>query len=138
MIQRIQSIWLLLASACAFAGFKFSFYSGNKVNDPLLHQLNASSTFLLMITTIAVGGLAFITIFLFKKRKLQLWLCVLGILLEALLLFLYYRETTTFTQGQGTYSLTAILHGIILIAFVLAARAINKDSKMVKDSNRLR
>ena len=138
MIQRIQSIWLLLASACAFTGFKFSFYSGNKLNDPLLHQLNASSTFLLMITTIAVGGLAFITIFLFKKRKLQLWLCVLGILLEALLLFLFYRETTTFTQGQGTYSLTAILHGIILIAFVLAARGINKDSKMVKDSNRLR
>jgi len=138
MIQRIQSIWLLLASACAFAGFKFSFYSGNKLNDPLLHDLNASSTFLLMITTIAVGGLAFITIFLFKKRKLQLWLCVLGILLEALLLFLYYRETTTFTQGQGTYSLTAILQAIVLIAFVLAARAINKDSKMVKDSDRLR
>ena len=136
MIQRIQSIWLLLVAACAFAGFKFSFYSGNKLNDPLLQQLNASSTFLLMITTIAVGGLAFITIFLFKKRKLQLWLCVPGFLLEVLLLFLYYRETTTFTQG--TYSLTAILHGIILIAFVLAARGINKDSKMVKDSDRLR
>ena len=136
MIQRIQSIWLLLAAACAFAGFKFSFFSGNKLNDPLLNQLNATSTFLLMITTIAVGGLAFITIFLFKKRSLQLWLCVLGILLEALLVFLYYRETTTFTQGN--YSLTAILHGIILIAFLLAARAINKDSKMVKDSDRLR
>lgn len=136
MIQRIQSIWLLLAAACAFAGFKFSFYSGNKLNDPLLHELNASSTFLLMITTIAVGGLAFMTIFLFKKRKLQLWLCVLGILLEALLLFLYYRETTTFIKG--TFSLTAILQVIVLTAFVLAARGINKDSKMVKDSDRLR
>lgn len=136
MIQRIQSLWLLLAAGCAFAGFKFSFYSGNKLNDPLLHELNASSTFLLMITTIAVGGLAFMTIFLFKKRKLQLWLCVLGILLEALLLFLYYRETTTFIKG--TFSLTAILQVIVLTAFVLAARGINKDSKMVKDSDRLR
>ena len=136
MIQRIQSIWLLLAAACAFAGFKFSYYSGNKLNDSVLQQLNASSTFLLMIVTIAVGGVAFITIFLFKQRSLQRGLCVLGILLEAVLIFLYYRETTTFTQG--TYSLTAILHGIILIAFLLAARAINKDSKMVKDSNRLR
>ena len=136
MIQRIQSLWLLLAAACAFAGFKFSFYSGNKLNDPLLHQLNASSTLLLMISTIAVSGLAFINIFFFKKRKLQVWLCVLGILLEALLLFLYYRETINF--AQGTYSLTAILQGVILIAFVLAARGINKDSKMVKDSDRLR
>ena len=136
MIQRIQSIWLLLAAAGAFAGFKFSFYSGNKLNDTLLHELNATSTLLLMIVTIAVGGVAFITIFLFKQRSLQRGLCVLGILLEALLLFFYYRETTTFTQG--TYSLAAILHGIILIAFLLAVRAINKDSKMVKDSDRLR
>jgi hypothetical protein len=126
MIQRIQSLWLLLASACVFAGFKFSFYSGNKLNDPLLQQLNASSTFLLMI----------ITIFLFKKRTLQLRLCVLGILLEGLLIFLYYRETTAFTLG--TYSLTAVLHLITLLAFVLAARGIHKDSKMVKDSDRLR
>jgi hypothetical protein len=111
MIQRIQSIWLLLASASAFAGFKFSFYSGNKLNDPLLHELNASATFLLMLTTIAVGGLALVTIFLFKQRNVQRWLCVLGILLEALLIFLYYRETTNFTQG--TYSLTAILQGMV-------------------------
>lgn len=141
MIQRIQSIWLLLAAAGAFAGFKFSYYSGNKLNDTLLHELKASENFLLMLTTIAVGGLALINIFLFKKRTLQLRLCVLGILLEAVLIFLYYREVTTFTQG--TYSLTSILHSVILhsvivLAFVLAARGINKDSKILKESDRLR
>ncbi len=136
MIQRIQSLWLLLASACAFATFKFSYYSGTKLNDIALHELNATGTLLLMITTIAVGGLALFNIFLFKKRTLQLRLCVLGILLEAVLIFLYYREVKTFTQG--TYSLTAILHSIIVLAFVLAARSINKDEKLVKDSDRLR
>lgn len=136
MIQRIQSLWLLLAAACAFASFKFSYYSGTKVNDIVLHELNATSTFLLMITTIAVAGLALINIFLFKKRILQLRLCVLGILLEAVLIFLYYREISTFVQG--TYSLTAILHSVIVLAFFLAARAINKDSKLLKESNRLR
>lgn len=136
MIQRIQSLWLLLAAACAFAGFKFSFYSGNKINDTALHELNATSTILLMITTIAVGVLGLINIFLFKKRTLQLRLCVLGILLEAVLIFLYYREVTTFLQG--TYSLTAILHSIIVLAFVLAARGINKDEKLIKTSDRLR
>ncbi len=136
MIQRIQSIWLLLAAACAFAGFKFSYYSGTKANDILLHELNATSTMLLMITTIAVGVLALITIFLFKNRTLQLRLCVLGIFLEALLIFLYYSEVKTFVQG--TYSLTAILHSIIVITFFLSARAINKDEKLIKDSDRLR
>lgn len=136
MIQRIQSLWLLLAAACAFAGFKFSYYSGTKLNDIALHKLNATSTLLLMITTIAVGVLALVNIFLYKKRSLQLKLCVLGILLEAVLIFLYYRETTTFTLG--TYSLTSILHSIIVLAFVLAARSINKDEKLIKTSDRLR
>ncbi len=136
MIQRIQSIWLLLAAACAFAGFKFSYFTGNKATDTLLYELNATSTLLLMITTIAVGSLALLTIFLFKNRTLQLRLCVLGILLEAVLIFLYYRETTTYIKG--TLSLTAILHAVVLLAFILAAMAINKDSKMVKDSDRLR
>jgi hypothetical protein len=136
MIQRIQSLWLLLAAACAFAGFKFSFYSGTKLNDVLFHELNATSTFLLMAVTIAVGLLALVTLFLFKNRNLQLRLCVLGILLEAILILLYYRETTSFTKG--TFSLTAVLQMIIVLAFVLAVRGINKDSKLVKDSDRLR
>lgn len=136
MIQRIQSLWLLLAAACAFAGFKFPYYSGTKLNDPVLYELNATSTIFLMATTIAVGVLALINIFLYKKRALQLRLCALGILLEAVLIFLYYRETTTFTQG--TYSLTAILHSIIVLAFVLAARGLNKDAKLLKESDRLR
>ena len=136
MIQRIQSVWLLLASACAFATFKFSYYSGTNAKGLSPYELKANESFLLMLTTVVVGGLALFTIFLFKKRNLQIPLCVLGILLEALLIFLYYREVSTFTKG--TYSLTAILHSIIVLAFFLAARAIHKDQRMVKDSDRLR
>ena len=138
MIQRIQSLWLLLAAACAFAGFKLPYYTGNKLNDTALYELNATSTLLLMVTTIAVGVLALINIFLYKKRSLQLKLCVLGILLEAVLIFLYYREIQNFIPDKSTYSLTAILHIIIVLAFVLAARGINKDSKLLKESDRLR
>lgn len=136
MIQRIQSLWLLLASACAFASFKFPYYSGTNAKGFSPYELNATENFLLSIITAIVGGLALFIIFLFKKRTLQLRLCVLGILLEAVLIFLYYREVKTFTQG--TYSLTAILHSIIVIVFFLAARAINKDEKLIKDSDRLR
>ena len=136
MIQRLQTLWLLLASACAFASFKFSYYSGTNAKGLSPYELKANENFLLMLTTVAVGALALFTIFLFKKRGLQLRLCVLGILLEALLIFLYYREVKTFTQG--TYSLTAILHSIIVISFFLAARGIHKDDKVVKDSDRLR
>ena len=135
MIQRVQSLWLLLAAACAFATFYFAFYSGlSTVHDPFL---KADATFLISAVTVAVGALALVNIFLFKKRTLQLRLCVLGIVLEALLIFLYYREITK-TYTVGSYSLTAILHGIIVFAFFLAAKAINKDEKLIKDSDRLR
>lgn len=136
MIQRIQSAWLLLAAACAFAGLKFPFYSGTKLVDPLLLELNGTETVLLLITGITVGGLALITIFLFKNRTLQFRLCLLGILLQLVLIYLYYREVTGFTQG--TYSLTSILQPAILLSFILAAVGIRKDAKMVKDSDRLR
>ena len=136
MIQRIQSLWLLLAAACAGASFTFPFYSGTNAKGLSPYELNAKENILLLLTTVLVGGLALITIFLFKNRTLQLRLCFLGILLEAVLLYLYYREVSSFTQG--TYSLTAILHSIIVLAFVLAARGINKDAKLLKESDRLR
>lgn len=136
MIQRIQSIWLLLAAACAFAGFKFSFYSGTKLNDATLYELNGTSTALLTIVTGAVTGLALVTIFLFKKRTVQLWLCVLGILLEAFLYLLYYNQIITFIRGN--YALTAVLQAVVVLAFILAIRGINKDAKILRESDRLR
>lgn len=136
MIQRIQSLWLLLASAAAFASYKFPYYSGTSQKGVADHQLNATENFLLIVVTGIIAVLALFLIFLFKKRTLQLRLCLLGIVLEALLIFLYYRELRTFSTG--TLSLTSILQSIIIIAFFLAARAINKDEKMIKESDRLR
>lgn len=136
MIQRIQSLWLLLASACAFAGLKFPYYSGTNAKGITSYELNGTENFLLMVTSIAVGGLALFIIFLFKRRSLQIKLCALGIFLQALLIFLYYREVNAFETG--TFSLTSVLQMITLLAFVLAARAIGKDNKLVKDSDRLR
>ena len=136
MIQRIQSIWLLIASVVAFLTLKLSFYSGTYLPDNLYHQLNGTESLTLMIPTIALGVLTLITIFLFKNRVTQLWLCIVAILLDLLVLFLYYRETSNFTKGD--YAFTAVLHIVIIAALILAARGINKDEKLIKDSNRLR
>ena len=136
MIQRIQSIWLLIASVVTFLTLKLSFYSGTYLPDNLYHQLNGTQNPGLMISTIALGVLTLITIFLFKNRVTQLWLCIVAILLDVLILFLYYQQTKDFTRGD--YAFTAVLHIVIIAALVLAARGINKDEKLIKDSNRLR
>ena len=136
MIQRIQSIWLLIASLVTFLTLKLSFYSGTYLPDNLYHQLNGTQNLALMIVTIGLGVLALITIFLFKNRVTQLWLCIVAILLDLLLIFLYYQQTKDFSRGD--YAFTAVLHIVIIAALVLAARGINSDEKLIKDSNRLR
>ncbi len=137
MLQRIQSIWLLLAGVAALLTIKLPYYSG--IQEPTIpyHELNGvTGGIVILLVTVTIAVIAFVTIFLFKNRTTQLRLCVAAIILEALLIFLYYRQITAYTQG--TLALYSILHMCILLFFVLAARGINKDEKLIKDSDRLR
>ncbi len=137
MIQRIQTIWLLLASAGAWLGLKLSFYSGTYTKDNTYHLLTGTDNMGLLIITSLMGALALLSIFLYKNRILQLRLCLGGIALALVLAFLYWRETSDFSTGkyslEGTIALLAVI-----VCFVLAARGIAKDEKTVKDSDRLR
>ena len=136
MIQRIQSVWLLVASILSFLTLKVSFYSGTYLPDNQYHQLNGTDNILLMITTIALGVVTLLTIFLYKTRIIQLRLCIIGIVLDLLLIYLYFRAIQNYSQG--TFSITAAAHLLILIALIFSARGINKDEKLIKDSDRLR
>lgn len=136
MLQRIQSIWLLLAATCAFLSFQFPFYTGTSAELIPSAILDGKTTIPIILVTAAIGITALICIFLYKNRKLQLRLTVLCIALEALLIFLYYSQVKTFTVG--TYALTALLQACIAFFLFLAARGINHDSKIIRDSNRLR
>lgn len=137
MIQRIQSVWLLLAGICALLTIQFPFYSG--IVDPLVpyNQLTAQSGgILILLMSVLIAVLAFVTIALYKNRSTQYRICVSAILLEALLIVLYYKKTTTFSQG--TFALASVLHLLIILFFVFAAKGIKKDEKLIKDSDRLR
>ena len=136
MIQRIQSVWFLLASVCAFLSLKMPFYIGTTKDHKPSYQLMGMENFYLMFLTIATGTLAFVIIFLFKKRRLQVRLSVLGIMLELLLIFLYYLQVRTYLDG--TYALTSLLHSLVIFLFFLALRGIGRDINVIKKSDRLR
>jgi hypothetical protein len=136
MLQRVQTIWMIIACIAIFLTLKFTFYSGTLLTDNTFHSLIATDNFILMVLTSALGSALIINIFLFKHRILQFRICIVAILLEALILFLYYRQTTLYSKG--TLDLWAIFHLVTIIALILAARGIYKDEKLVKDSNRLR
>ena len=139
MLQRIQSIWLLLAAICAFLTIRLSFYSGNieTPGQPASFQfLNAGFNIWILILTIALVCIAAIDIFLYKNRKLQGRLALLGILLSLLNIFLYYKQTLKFTVGN--YDLKAVVAILIPVLFFLAFRGIYRDQKLVKSLDRLR
>ena len=90
MLQRMQSVWLLLAAICAVLTIKYPFYSGNieTPGQPASFQfLTASFDIWILIVTIALACIAAIDIFLYKNRKLQGRLAILGILLSFLQYF---------------------------------------------------
>lgn len=136
MIQRVQTIWMILAAIAVFLTLRFSFYSGTLLTDNSFDSLIATDNFILMVLTCALGSALVINIFLFKHRTLQFRICIIAILIELLLLFLYYRQTKLYSNG--TLDLWAIFHLVTLIALIFAARGIYKDEKLIKDSNRLR
>ena len=139
MLQRSQTIWLLLAAVCGFLTLKFPFFTGNKLdatNVSAYTSLIASSSIIILILTVAVFIAALISIFLYKNRKLQLRITLVTFLVSLLNIFLYYIETKKFVNGD--YSVTVILSVAIPIFLLLAARGIYKDEKLVKSMDRLR
>jgi len=91
MIQRIQSVWLLLAAICGFATLKTSFYIGSIASEPA-NPVNAMSSVWLMILTIVAATVASLSIFMFKNRGLQLKLVIGAIALNLINLILYFLE----------------------------------------------
>lgn len=137
MIQRIQSVWLLLAGVLALLTVQFPTYSGMNTGETTFKLLNGREAgFGALFVTILVAVLAFVAIGMYKNRPMQLKLCVGGLLAEAVLFFLYYRQISHFTQG--TYALASLLHPVIILLFVLAAKGIREDEKLIRESDRLR
>jgi Na+/melibiose symporter-like transporter len=141
MIQRKQTIWLLLASFSAFLSIKFPFYSGNVVDantstKSLMYLTAQQPSLLILIITIAIALSSIALIFLYKSRPKQLLYCIGLIIISLINLVLFLLETKKFVDG--TYSLTAILTGIIPVLICLAAFGIYKDEKLVKSADRLR
>ena len=139
MLQRMQSLWLLLAAIAAFLTIRLSFYSGNfgENGQPTSFQyLTAGFNIWILILTIALVCVGAIDIFLYKNRKLQGRLALLGILISLFNIFLYYKQTLRFDAGN--YDLTALLALLIPVCFFLAMRGIYKDQKLIKSLDRLR
>lgn len=139
MIQRIQSVWLFLATALSGSTFQLPFYSGDWLKDKLpntMVPLYAQTTLTDTILTIITALIALAAIFLYKNRKLQLKVTYTGLVMALGLLVYYFIQTTQFKHGG--FSPWSVLYFAIIICLLLAARGINKDEKIIKSMDRFR
>jgi hypothetical protein len=138
MIQRQQTLWLLLAGVAAFFTFQYPFFTGTRLenNMSVVAELDAGSNFFLLVLTGITIIVALIAIFLFKDRKTQLKVVIAGIVLSFVLLILYFVDAQKFDKGH--FALSAILAVLVPASFCLAARGIYRDQKLIKSLDKLR
>ena len=99
MIQRIQTLWLLIVAIAAFATYTLTLYIG-KIADGTEKIFQLADDFLLVIIIIALGILAIICLLLFKNRKLQFKLSVFGVIFSVGFLFLEYLRVEDFKKNN--------------------------------------
>lgn len=141
MIQRKQTLWLLLAALCSLAGLKFSFYyvtlpnqlTTEKIN---MHEINGMENLWLNVFSIATGVLCMVAVFLYKNRKLQQRICWISILTEIMVAIGYYQTIKNYSDAKP--ALGSVLQVIITISILLAIAGIRKDDKIIAESDRLR
>jgi len=153
MLQRKQTLWMLLALICAALTFKFAFYFGNmKVGLNGIAPLevkavptlgagsvsaSAGSVLILIVTVIIIGGIL-INIFNFKSRGKQLLITIGLIVLSLLNILLYWWKSGVPPFESGNYSIGMLFSLAIPVLLIMAALGIRKDQRLVKSADRLR
>ena len=133
MIQRLQTIWLLLASAASFSALRFPFYY---TPTPFALEINGSAQYSTLISLAFSACLSFITIFLYGNRMLQLKVVIVNFLLSALIGFFIYKVVVA--NPGGGFTLPSIALFLLPVLQILAMVKIYKDERLVKSADRLR
>lgn len=141
MIQRVQTIWLLLAAIAGFAVTQVPLYEGTLAGQAV-RKYFATESFLLFAVAIIAALCALVAVFLFKNRSAQIKLTIFGILVSVAFIALEIWQAENFQKTAGVLRLSYLWGSLLPIAmiffFILAAINIRKDTKLVKSLERLR
>lgn len=152
MIQRIQSIWLFLASLTLFMllilpvvtktsnGTEFWILVSGLYEKVKTGSLKVEGFLPLMISTVVLALLTFSNIFNYKNRTLQKRICNVVIILTVGLSFWISQAAQKIPGGlEGAgYNAGAFMPILTIIFCFLAMRGIRNDEQLIKSADRLR
>jgi magnesium-transporting ATPase (P-type) len=158
MIQRIQSLYLfIVAVACTMLFFfpmieyidpvkgTYKLFAMGLTSDGVPGILFFRESLPMLMLVIGSLVLALVTIFYYKRRRLQFRLVSINVLLNVILIGLvfflynnYFEHHITGSGISGSYQFGMYIPLISLVFLILASRAIRKDEALVKSTDRLR
>lgn len=146
MIQRIQTLWLLLATLVSAILFSVDIYSDHI----LLNGVDTIRTIRVMgdhyptlILGVVITLIPLIAMFMFKNRKQQRAMTLFGIVatigfIAMIIMRVGNLAHNTPAGTDGQYHIWAALPVVSIILMIMAVRGINRDEKLVKSLDRLR
>ena len=158
MIQRIQTLYLLLASIFYFcywffglnwyqSGFKIlqdNFSNDFAINSPILELILITTSYIPFLILIV----CIISIFSYKSRKKQILICKISLYLSLFMsfytLFYFYFTLEELSAMMPSKILEILMYGAILNPFgcsyliYLALKSIKNDNELVKSLDRIR
>ena len=148
MIQRIQTLYLIIAIIlmAVFAFFPALTFElgGRQFVYGALEAGKVGVTHidpLMLMLVILICLLAFIDIFLYKNLQRQMTVCFVDIIIGLAMLVAIGIEAYIVTGKEGlvlTWQWYLVLPILSIIFLMLAHRAMSRDKKMLRDSDRLR
>ncbi|MBP3253236.1 MAG: DUF4293 domain-containing protein [Bacteroidales bacterium] len=171
MIQRVQTLWLALAVVLAVASFFFPvavfeipfkdmqyparyYFLPQKTAEYQIPPATAA-----IITSAVTALILLVTVFLYKKRPLQMKVLAFGLLgciVQAAIIFFYQADAglsqivtslckgtpgiidSTIKNANTVYNLTAYFPFMQMLCCIFALNGIKKDEQLVRSSDRLR
>ncbi|MBT8317270.1 MAG: DUF4293 domain-containing protein [Lutibacter sp.] len=144
MIQRIQSVYLLIATLLS-GGLIFMLKLWENEEGLDFFVLDSFSSNSLLLKSMAVlffvsAFLTFIAIFQFKKRQLQFVLGRLSILINFIILgiVVYFSQNLSGEISVSEKGIGLMIPILTILFVVIANKAIKKDDELVKSVDRLR
>lgn len=148
MIQRKQTLWLLINIAVACLAFILPFGYKNTTSmisyDINIHNFLAQHDIGLLILFSLLIAINLVSIFLFKNHKLQTLFLIFSIILS-ITCFAYEILFSTKDGNQITFGIAnsslyigLLIPFVCLILSILAYKGVRNDVKLLKDADRLR
>lgn len=157
MLQRIQTIWLLLAALVVLGLFLFPYVNyidlvglGKRITitgefGAVNNELVKKESYILQtIAAIVLAIIPLFIIFQFRNRKLQLKLIYAQmVLLVLFMVWLFFSASNTLSLinqkiGFQNIGVGFFLLPIAIVLLVMASNGIRQDEKLIKSADRLR